>query len=148
MGKVDGGVAAPSEGISRMRLDKWLWAARFFKTRTLAAHALAQGRVEVNGLGAKASREIRTGDLVAIREPGVQREVVVTALSEVRGPAPVAQTLYAETAESVQRRLRLAQERRLGLEPALTRTGGRPTKRDRRALVPWERWSASADPDK
>lgn len=135
-------------GLSEVRLDKWLWAARFFKTRTLAARAIAQGRVEVNGTTAKASRDLHPGDRVSIREPAMgQREVEVLRLSDVRGPAPVAQSLYAETVQSQERRQQLAQARRLGVEPALSRQGGRPTKRERRALAPWQRWSASLEPE-
>ena len=131
----------------RVRLDKWLWAARFFKTRSLAGEEIGKGRVSVNGQPAKASRELRSGDLVELRQGNVPRAVVVRALSEVRGPAPVAQALYEETAESRAERERLAQARRAGVEPALAIEQGRPTKRDRRKLADWDRWSASADDD-
>jgi ribosome-associated heat shock protein Hsp15 len=131
----------------RVRLDKWLWAARFFKTRSLAGEEIGKGRVSVNGQPAKASRELRSGDLVELRQGNVPRSVVVRALSEVRGPAPVAQALYEETAESRAERERLAQARRAGVEPALAIEQGRPTKRDRRKLADWDRWSASADDD-
>lgn len=135
---------------ARMRLDKWLWAARLFKTRTLAAEEIERGRVSVNGAPAKPSRELRVGDRLALRAAGLERELEVLGLSQQRGPAPVAQTLYAETAESLQRRERWLEQRRQGVEPALAQTEGRPTKRDRRAIVVWERWSASLDegPDK
>ena len=132
-----------------MRIDKWLWAARFFKTRSLAADELGKGRISVNGLVAKASRELRVDDRVAIRHDGIERCVVVLGLSAMRGPAPVAQGLYAETAESLAARQRAAEARRLAAEPALAIAQGRPTKRDRRDLTKtqaqWQRWSASLD---
>jgi ribosome-associated heat shock protein Hsp15 len=126
-----------------MRIDKWLWAARFYKTRSLAAEAVERDRVQINGQGVKPSRELRIGDELRLRQDvsGI-RTVIVRGLSMVRGPAPVAQTLYEETAESLATRERLAEQRRLAPEPAATQTEGRPTKRDRRA---WERWSASID---
>lgn len=130
---------------SRVRLDKWLWAARFFKTRSLAADEIAKGRVAVNGQPAKASREVRADDLIEMRQGGLARQVKVLALSQVRGPAPVAQALYAETPESIAERERLARARRDGVEPALAIEQGRPTKRDRRRLAEWDRWSASLD---
>jgi len=126
----------------RMRLDKWLWAARFYKTRGLAADEIAKGRVDVNDQPAKASRELHPGDRIAIRHSGSLRVVVVRALSNVRGPASVAQALYEETPESIAARERLAQVRREGTEPALAIEQGRPTKRDRRQLAEWTRWSA------
>ena len=88
---------------SRVRLDKWLWAARFFKTRSLAAEEIAKGRIQVNGQAAKASREVREGDRLEIRQLQVARTVLVKGLSHVRGPAPVAQALYQETEESIAR---------------------------------------------
>jgi ribosome-associated heat shock protein Hsp15 len=127
-----------------MRLDKWLWAARFFKTRSLAAEEIGKGRVQVNGQPAKASRELRAGDTVVLRQGTLPRTVLVRALSAVRGPATVAQALYEETAESLAERARLAEQRRVAAEPALSIEQGRPTKRDRRQLAEWERWSASA----
>jgi ribosome-associated heat shock protein Hsp15 len=130
-----------------LRLDKWLWAARFYKTRSLAAQAIEAGRVQVNGARAKATRSLRPGDQVLIRQPPVSRTVQVLGLSKVRGPAPAAQQLYAETPESLQARLQAAQARRFGFEPALSQEQGRPTKRDRRSLVEWERWSASLEPE-
>lgn len=133
------------EGGAGVRLDKWLWAARFFKTRSLAAEAVAAGRVRVNGLVAKPARELRPGDELALRETGFERVVRVVALASMRGPAPVAQALYAETPESMAARQRAAEARRLGVEPALAQAQGRPTKRDRRDLVQWQRWSASLD---
>jgi ribosome-associated heat shock protein Hsp15 len=133
----------------RVRLDKWLWAARFFKTRALATEAVQRGRVQVAGVAAKPSREVRIGDLVAMAEPGwPAREVQVLALSAVRGPAPQAQRLYAETPASLAARDAARAARRLAPEPAAALEHGRPTKRDRRRLdsvVPWRRWSASVE---
>lgn len=144
--------------MEKYRLDKWLWAARFFKTRSLACEEIEKGRVQVNGAAAKASREVRVGDTIALRQGSVPRTVVVTGLSQMRGPATVAQTLYEETADSVAQRERMAQQHRLAPEPAESLQHGRPTKRDRRqmdaldATQPrrpqgrWnERWSASLD---
>jgi ribosome-associated heat shock protein Hsp15 len=131
-----------------MRLDKWLWAARFYKTRALAVEAIDKGRVQVNAQAAKRSRELHAGDRVALRqgERGeIAREVQVLGLSEHRGPAPVAQQLYAETAASIAAREAAAKARAYQTEPAHAIEQGRPTKRDRRELVEWQRWSASSD---
>src|SRR5882724_7584141 len=98
--------------MSRVRMDKWLWAARFFKTRALAARACELGRIESNGQPAKAAREVRAGDLLQVKNEGGDFQVEVLALSETRGPAAVAQTLYRETDASRQLRLRLAEERK------------------------------------
>lgn len=133
--------------IDRLRLDKWLWAARLYKTRALAADEVERGRVRVNGQPAKPGRELKAGDLVELRQDSVVRALVVQALSAVRGPAPLAQTLYAETEESRLAREAAAERRRLAPEPAATQTEGRPTKRDRRDLADWQRWSASIDDD-
>lgn len=132
-----------------VRLDKWLWAARFFKTRSLAAEEIGKGRVSVNGQPAKASRELRLGDMVQLRQGPVQRTVEVRGLSHVRGPAPVAQALYEETPDSLAARSAAAEQRRLAAEPAWSIVQGRPTKRDRRELTRagWQRWSASIDDD-
>jgi ribosome-associated heat shock protein Hsp15 len=130
---------------TRIRLDKWLWAARFYKTRALAAEEIGRGRVSVNGQAAKASRELRVGDRIVLRQGPVERTVDLLGLSSARGPAPVAQALYAETPESVAARLQAAEARRLGTEPADAIEQGRPTKRNRRQLADWQRWSASAD---
>ena len=130
---------------SRVRLDKWLWAARFYKTRSLACEDIDRHRVTVNEQPAKASRELKPGDVLTLRQGPVVRTVVVRALSNTRGPAPVAQALYEETADSVAARLRAAEQRRLAAEPAQSIEQGRPTKRDRRRLADWRRWSASAD---
>ena len=135
--------------LESLRIDKWLWCARFYKTRSLAADEIAKGRVTVNGLAAKASREVRPGDTVVLRQGPVQRTVVVRALSGMRGPAPVAQQLYEETAESIALREKAQELRRLAPEPAAALHEGRPTKRDRRAIDrarDWgSRWSASID---
>lgn len=128
-----------------MRLDKWLWAARFYKTRALAAEEIGRGRVSVNGQPAKASRELKVGDRILLRQGPVERTVDLLGLSHVRGPASQAQALYAETPESVAARLQAAEARRLGTEPADAIEQGRPTKRNRRQLAEWQRWSASAD---
>jgi len=130
-----------------VRLDKWLWAARFYKTRSLAVDEIAKGRVSVNGQAAKPARSVKAGDTIEVRREGVVRTVLVRGLSEVRGPAPVAQTLYEETPESIAQREKQAQERRFGAEPSQSIDQGRPTKRDRRKLADWNRWSATADPD-
>ena len=130
---------------ARMRLDKWRWAARSHKTRSIAAEEITRGRVGVNGQPAKAARELRIGDLVTIRQGPVERVVQVRALSSIRGPAPAAQALYEETAASIAARQKAAEGRRMGVEPALALTEGRPTKRDRRQLADWRRWSASID---
>ncbi len=135
--------ADPAE--TRIRLDKWLWAARFYKTRALACDDIQHGRVSINGQVAKASREPKVCDLVQMRQGPLLRVVQVLALSNARGPAPVAQALYAETPESLAARARAAEARRLGAEPAATIEQGRPTKRNRRELADWQRWSASID---
>jgi len=130
-----------------LRIDKWLWAARFYKTRSLAAEEIGRHRVQVNGQDVKASREVKPGDRVRLRQGLVEREVLVRGISAARGPAPVAQQLYEETPESVQRREAAAQQRRLAAEPAHAIEQGRPTKRDRRQMdKAWnERWSAGLD---
>lgn len=132
-----------------VRIDKWLWCARFFKTRSLAAQEIDKGRVAINGQVVKASREVRVGDTVALRQGQVPRTVVVRGVSHVRGPAPVAQQLYEETAESISAREKAAEQRRLAPEPAAALQDGRPTKRDRRDIDRargWgSRWSASID---
>jgi ribosome-associated heat shock protein Hsp15 len=140
--------------MDRLRIDKWLWAARFFKTRTLAAEEIGKNRIQVNGDVAKASREVKVGDQVAIRlGGGLERTVRVRGLSGQRGPAPVAQQLYEETPESLAALAAAREQRRMGSEPALSIEQGRPTKRDRRELdqarrADWgDRWSASLDPD-
>lgn len=139
--------------MERQRIDKWLWAARFYKTRSLAVEEITRGRVEVNGQEVKPAREVKAGDSVAFRQGVVKRTVVVKGLSNMRGPAPVAQQLYEETAESIAERERIATQRRLAPEPANTIEHGRPTKRGRRELDEaqrgWgDRWSASVDDTK
>ena len=138
--------------MEKLRVDKWLWAARFYKTRTLASEEIVKGRVEVNGQDVKPAREVKVGDTVSLRQGPVARTVVVTGLSGMRGPAPAAQQLYEETPESIKARNDAAQQRRLAPEPALTIEQGRPTKRGRRELDDaqrgWgDRWSASVDDD-
>jgi len=135
--------------LESMRIDKWLWCARFYKTRSLAAEEIGKGRVTINGQAIKASRDVRPGDTVALRQGQVPRTVVVRALSNMRGPAPVAQLLYEETAESIAAREQVQEMRRLAPEPSATLQEGRPTKRDRRnidRMQGWgDRWSASID---
>jgi ribosome-associated heat shock protein Hsp15 len=135
--------------VDRLRLDKWLWAARFHKTRALAADEVGKGRVRVNGQPAKPARELKAGDTVEMRQDAVWRVVVVLALSPIRGPAPLAQTLYQETPESLAARQQATEQRRLAAEPATAIVQGRPTKRDRRDIdktrADWQRWSASVD---
>jgi ribosome-associated heat shock protein Hsp15 len=133
-----------------MRLDKWLWAARFYKTRGLAVDFIEKGRVQVNGQPAKRARELHVGDLLTLRQGAqgeIARQLRVLGLSEVRGPAPVAQQLYEETAESIAAREAAAKARPFVADPALAIEQGRPTKRDRRELAQWQRWSASAEPE-
>ena len=116
-----------------MRIDKWLWAARFFKTRSLAQHAVAGGRVKLGGDRIKPAHAVKPGDALSVRIEEIEWQVIVRGLSERRGPAPEAKKLYEESAASVTERLRLMDLRRWGTEPA-SRLKGRPTKRDRRLL--------------
>lgn len=133
--------------MNALRIDKWLWAARFYKTRSLASEEIGKNRVQVNGQDAKPSKEVKVGDTVCLRQGTVARTVLVQGLSGVRGPAPVAQRLYAETPESIQTRQKAAEHNRLAREPALSIEQGRPTKRDRRQIERnWnDRWSAGID---
>ena len=137
--------------MDKLRIDKWLWAARFYKTRSLAVEEIDKGRVRINDLEAKPSREVKPGDTVALRQGTVIRTVVVHGISSQRGPAPVAQQLYEETPESLALKARAAEQRHLTSDPASSLEHGRPTKRDRRSLDKaqgsnWNsRWSASAD---
>ena len=124
-----------------MRLDKWLWAARFFKTRTLAVEAITGGRVSVNGERAKPAKELKVGDRLAIRRPPFENIVTVKALSDKRGSATIAAALFEETEESRARRTVLAAEMRALPAP---RFKGRPTKKTRRD---YERWLRSGDDD-
>lgn len=137
--------------MDKLRIDKWLWAARFFKTRSLACDEVDKGRVLVNGMAVKPAREVKAGDSVLVRTGVITRTVTVLAVSDQRGPAPVAALLFDETAQSLHQRQQAAEQRRLAPEPALTLAQGRPTKRDRRDADKlrgggWgDRWSASID---
>ena len=119
--------------MNNVRIDKWLWAARFFKTRAVAARACELGRIQANQQTAKPSREVRIGDLLDVRTEGADFQVEVLMLSAVRGPASVAQTLYRETDASRELRLKLREERKAlrNFSPA---PAGRPSKRDRRKI--------------
>ena len=131
----------------KVRLDKWLWAARFFKTRSLSADEIGRGRVQVNGQAAKASREVRVGDRIELKQGVVARTVVVKSADDQRGSATIASEMFEETPESIEQRTKQALERRLNAEPSLAIEQGRPTKRDRRQLADWNRWSASVEPE-
>ena len=120
-------------GMDRLRMDKWLWAARFFKTRALAARACELGRIECHEQAVKASREARVGDLLKIRNDAGEFQVEILVLSHMRGPAAVAQTLYRETESSREQRQKLAEERR-SMPPFKALREGRPSKRDRREI--------------
>ena len=119
--------------MNRVRMDKWLWAARFFKTRAIASRACELGRIESNGQQAKAAREVRIGDMLRVKNDSGDFEVEVLALSEIRGPAAVAQTLYRETEASRELPLKLLEERKAMPHFEVSREG-RPSKRDRREL--------------
>jgi ribosome-associated heat shock protein Hsp15 len=129
------------ENARSVRLDKWLWAARFFKTRQLAIEAIEMGRVEVGGARVKASKALHVGDLVLIRRPPYETQLIVRAIADKRVAAPIARTYYDETAQSVEARARLASEL-AALPPPVFR--GRPTKRDRRMI---ERFKANRQND-
>ena len=129
-----------------VRIDKWLWAARFFKTRGLAQTAIENGRVLVGGDRVKRARNLHGGELVSVRVGDVERQVRVLGLSEQRGPAPVAQLLYEETAESLAKRETARRERRVVLDPAAVIAAGRPTKRDRRRLEQWQQGLDGPEP--
>jgi len=116
-----------------MRIDKWLWAARFFKTRSLAQQAVGSGRVKLNGDRVKAAHAVKTGDALLVRIAEIEWDVVVRGLSERRGPAAQARELYEESAAGQAERQRLMDLRRWGAEPA-SQLKGRPTKRDRRLM--------------
>jgi ribosome-associated heat shock protein Hsp15 len=151
----------PSPTADRLRIDKWLWAARFYKTRGLATEEVSKGRVQLNGVDCKPSREVKVGDLLQIRRHEQHMCVEVVGICATRGSAPVAQALYRETPASIAGRLQAAEQRRIAPEPAHSYTDGRPTKRNRRALqtqalhsedsnngppYDWNaRWSASVD---
>lgn len=118
----------------KMRLDKWLWAARFYKTRSLAVTEIGKGRVLVNNQSAKPSRDVAIDDIVSIQKEDTPVHVRVSGLSAMRGPATVARQLYEETPESVNAREHAAEMHRLAPEPARGIVDGRPTKRDRRLI--------------
>jgi ribosome-associated heat shock protein Hsp15 len=130
-----------------LRIDKWLWAARFYKTRSLACDEVTKHRVQINGQDVKPAREVKVGDTLTIRQGNITKTVQVKGISASRGPAPVAQLLYEETSESIALRAKLAEQNRMAAEPAHSIEHGRPTKRDRRQIEhAWnERWSASTD---
>jgi ribosome-associated heat shock protein Hsp15 len=117
----------------QLRIDKWLWAARFFKTRSLAAEAVAGGKVEINGARAKPSRAIHPGDQVSIRRGSYEWAVIVMGVAARRGPAPEAQQLYQETEESIRKREATAAQLKLERPPEFD-SSGRPSKKDRRAI--------------
>ena len=135
--------------MEKLRIDKWLWAARFYKTRSLATDEIDKGRVRINDTEVKPAKEVKVGDTVVLRQGPVTRTLVVRGISDKRGGAPVAQLLYAELEASIKLREQLAEQHRL--EPANSQEHGRPTKRDRRSIdkvtdKSWgNRWSASAD---
>ncbi len=120
--------------MASVRIDKWLWAARFFKTRSLAARACELGRIQSNGQAAKAAREVRIGDMLQVTNDGGDFQVEVLLLSEVRGPASIAQTLYRETEASHELRLKVAAERK-AMKQFEELPAGRPSKRDRRHII-------------
>ena len=120
--------------MASIRTDKWLWAARFFKTRALAARACELGRIQSNGQQIKAAREVRVGDLLKVTNDGGDFQVEVLLLSEMRGPASVAQTLYRETEASRELRQKLADERK-AMQHFEVAPEGRPSKRDRRKII-------------
>ncbi len=137
--------------MDKLRIDKWLWAARFYKTRSLAVEEIDKGRVKINDLEAKPSREVKAGDTVALRQGPITRTLVVRGISNQRGPAPVAQQLYEETEDSLRLKAQATEQRHFTSDPASALEHGRPTKRDRRSLdkvqgKDWnQRWSASID---
>lgn len=126
--------AVTGGAVERVRLDKWLWAARFFKTRTLAAEAVAGGKVHAGGQRCKPSHPVRVGEMLRIQRSSEEYLIAVTGLSDRRGPANAAVLLYQETADSRQRREALREQRRLERSP-LPQLPGRPTKQDRRRIV-------------
>ena len=130
-----------------LRIDKWLWAARFYKTRSLACDEVTKHRVQINGQDVKPAREVKVGDMLTVRQGNITKTVQVKGINAARGPAPVAQQLYEETTESIALRAKQAEQNRLAFEPAHSIEHGRPTKRDRRQIEhAWnERWSAGAD---
>ncbi len=139
--------------MDKLRIDKWLWAARFYKTRSLAGEEIDKGRVRVNDVEAKPAKEVKVGDVVAMRSGPKIRTVTVLGISGQRGGAPAAALLFVETVESIAARERAVEQRRLNPEPSTALEHGRPTKRDRRDLdkvkqgkTDWgDCWSASVD---
>lgn len=123
-----------AEPLASIRIDKWLWAARFFKTRSLAQEAVELGRVRLAGQRLKPSRDVKPGDRLTVERGEERFEIFVEKISAVRGPAPVAQTLYRETDESRKKRERASEMRKIAMEPASTIAKGRPTKRDARLI--------------
>ena len=136
--------------VESCRVDKYLWATRFYKTRSLAAEDIGKGRIKVNGQVAKASRDVKAGDKLELLRAGLVTELRVISVSEQRGSAPLAQGLYEETASSIAAREKAQDMRRFTHEPAAAIEQGRPTKKDRRTLEQarsvsgdWnDRWSA------
>jgi len=136
-----------------MRVDKWLWAARFFKTRSLASEEIQKGRVKINDATAKPAKEVKVGDTLHLRQGSYFKTVVVQGMNPTRGSASVAQLMYTETPESVALRASQALERKTTKEPSLSIEHGRPTKKQRRDIDQvqhvhreWnDRWSASVD---
>jgi ribosome-associated heat shock protein Hsp15 len=120
------------------RIDKWLWAARFFKTRSQATDAVTGGKVEINGESAKPSKSVKVGDRIRLRLGPVEFRLTVTGIAERRGSAAVAQALYAESPESIAERERVAAQRRFAAAPSYEEKG-RPSKKDRRELDRWKR---------
>jgi ribosome-associated heat shock protein Hsp15 len=135
--------------MDKLRIDKWLWAARFYKTRSLATDEIDKGRVRINALEVKPAKEVKVGDTVVLRQGPLTRTLLVRGISDKRGGAPQAQLLYEETQASLNLREQQAEQHKL--EPANSQEHGRPTKRDRRSIdkvsnKSWgSRWSASAD---
>ena len=123
-----------AEPLASIRIDKWLWAARFFKTRSLAQEAVELGRVRLAGQRLKPSRDVKPGDRLTVERGEERFEIFVEKISAVRGPAPVAQTLYRETDESREKREHASEMRKIAMEPASTIAKGRPTKRDARLI--------------
>ena len=128
--------------MDELRIDKWLWAARFFKTRSIAQEEVSLGRVLLNGQRAKPSRDVKPGDRLEIHRSGEVFHVYVEALSNPRGPAEAAQKLYRETPESLAARMEAKERRKVAFEPADAIRQGRPTKREGRKLRAWQdQWS-------
>jgi ribosome-associated heat shock protein Hsp15 len=121
--------------MDRVRIDKWLWAARFYKTRSAATEAVDGGKVELNGARVKPAKEIKVGDELRVRLGPYEHQLTVRGLADKRGPASVAQTLYEESAESIAAREKLREDHRLAPAMFVYEEKGRPTKKDRRALA-------------